>query len=57
MNEALAESIQAWLDHALDCEYIIRKQHVELDREWQLGGMLNRTIDRAADFCHPSRRK
>jgi four helix bundle protein len=60
MNESLAESMetQAWLDHALDCGYISRKDHTQLDREWQaVGGMLNRTIDRAADFCHPAPKK
>ena len=60
MNEALAESMetQAWLDHAFDCDYINRKEHAELDREWQrLGGMLNRTIGQSASFCHPATKK
>ena len=54
VNESLAEAMetQAWLDHALACEYIDKKQHRELDDAWQhIGAMLNRMIDRADDFC------
>ena len=54
VNESLGEAMetQAWLDHALACEYIDKKQHRELDDAWQhIGAMLNRMIDRADDFC------
>ena len=57
VNESLAEAMetQAWLDHALACEYIDKKQHRELDDAWQhIGAMLNRMIDRADDFCKSS---
>ena len=54
VNESLGEAMetQAWLDHALACEYIDKRQHRELDDAWQhIGAMLNRMIDRADDFC------
>ncbi len=57
VNESLAEAMetQAWLDHALACEYIDQRQHRELDDAWQhIGAMLNRMIDRADDFCKSS---
>ncbi|MEX1096773.1 MAG: four helix bundle protein [Planctomycetales bacterium] len=53
-SEALGEAMetQAWSDHALDCGYIVEAQHSSFDRQWQqIGGMLNRMIDRASDFC------
>ncbi|HWM24250.1 MAG TPA: four helix bundle protein [Chthoniobacterales bacterium] len=54
INDALGEAMetQSWLDHALDCEYITAPQFAQLDAEWQhIGGMLNRMIGRAAEFC------
>lgn len=54
LNEALGEATetQSWLDDALDCNYITRLQHQKLDAAWQgIGGMLNRMIDKADDFC------
>src|SRR3989442_13211328 len=45
VNEALGEAMetQAWLDHALACDYIRRERHRELDDAWQhIGAMLNR---------------
>lgn len=54
INEALAECMeaQAWLDHALACNYIERANHRDCDAVWQsIGGMLNRMIDRAETFC------
>ena len=54
MDEALGEATetQAWLDHALQCEYLDMNEHRELDDAWQhLGAMLNRMINRADDFC------
>lgn len=54
VDEALGEAMetQAWLDHALDCDYIKEKQHAALDAGWQsVGAMLNRMIERAGDFC------
>jgi four helix bundle protein len=50
---ALGETMetQAWLDQALDCEYIDSAQFRELDDSWQhIGAMLNRMIQRADDF-------
>ena len=47
INEALGEAMetQAWLDHALNCEYINLKEHRELDDVWQhVGAMLNRIM-------------
>jgi four helix bundle protein len=54
VNEALGEAMetQAWLDHALACDYIGKERHRELDDAWQhIGAMLNRMIGRADDFC------
>lgn len=54
LNEALGEAMetQAWLDHALDCGYITQQQFDDLDqRTQQIGGMLNRMIDKADTFC------
>jgi four helix bundle protein len=54
VNESLGEAMetQAWLDHALACDYINEAQHRELDDAWQhTGAMLNRVIQRAEDFC------
>ena len=56
INEALGEAMetQAWLDHALDCEYINPAQHFDLDAKWQhIGAMLNRMIDKKETFCEP----
>jgi len=50
MGEAM--ETQAWLDHALDCEYIDRNLHRTLDDAWQcIGGKLHRMMNRADDFC------
>jgi four helix bundle protein len=54
VNESLGEAMetQAWLDHALECDYVSEAQHRELDDAWQhIGAMLNRVIQRADDFC------
>jgi len=54
INEALGEATetQAWLDHALACNYITEEKHHALDDAWQhIGAMLNRMIERADDFC------
>jgi four helix bundle protein len=54
IDEAMGEAMetQAWLDHALDCDYLDRSQHHALDEVWQkVGAMLNRMIQRADDFC------
>ena len=54
LSEAMGETMetQAWLDHALACEYIDAGRHRELDDAWQhVGAMLNRMIERAVDFC------
>lgn len=57
IDEALSEAMetQAWLDHALDCQYISAAQFSPLDARWQsIGGMLNRMIQRADTFCRIS---
>lgn len=54
INEAMGEAMetQSWLDDALDCHYISAEQHRSLDDAWQnIGGRLNRMIDKADDFC------
>ena len=54
INEALGEAMetQAWLDHALACNYISDVQHRQFDAGWQhIGAMLNRMIAKQADFC------
>jgi four helix bundle protein len=54
INEALGEAMetQAWLDHALACSYISNDQHGQFDAGWQhIGAMLNRMIEKQADFC------
>ena len=54
VNDALGEGTetQSWLDHALDSDYITSAQFAELDASWQqIGGMLNRMMERAKDFC------
>jgi four helix bundle protein len=59
LNEAMGEAMetQAWLDHALDAEYINQSQHRALDDGWQrIGAMLNRMIQRADDFCKTASR-
>ena len=59
IDEALGEAMetQAWLDHALDCEYLNRQQYSQLDDAWQkIGAMLNRMIERADDFCRTASR-
>lgn len=59
IDEAMGEAMetQAWLDHALDCDYLDRSQHRALDEVWQkVGAMLNRMIQRADDFCRSAGR-
>ena len=54
IGEAMGEAMetQAWLDHALDCGYLGQNEYRELNAAWQhIGGMLNRMIKRADDFC------
>ena len=58
LNEALGEAMetQAWLDHALECGYLVLEQHEELDKAWQhIGAMLNKMIQQSDDFCKTSR--
>ena len=57
VDEALAESMetQAWLDHALECQYISVEEHATLDAAWQgIGGRLQRMLARTEDFCKKS---
>src|SRR5262245_59311715 len=59
IDEAMGEAMEtrAWLDHALDCDYLDRNQHRALDEVWQkVGAMLNRMIQRADDFCRSASR-
>jgi four helix bundle protein len=59
IDEAMGEAMetQAWLDHALDAEYINQSQHRTLDDSWhRIGAMLNRMIQRADDFCKTASR-
>jgi len=59
IDEAMGEAMetQAWLDHAVDCDYLNTKQHRELDDAWQrVGAMLNRMIQRVDDFCRSASR-
>ncbi len=59
VNESLGEAMetQAWLDHALACDYIDAKRHAELDKGWQrVGAMLNRVIQKAETFCRSAAR-
>jgi four helix bundle protein len=59
IDEAMGEAMetQAWLDHALDCDYLDRNQYRALDEMWQkVGAMLNRMIQRADDFCRSAGR-
>jgi four helix bundle protein len=54
VNEALGEAMetQAWLDHALDNQYITPVAFDRCDTAWQeIGGMLQRMIDKAETFC------
>src|SRR5688500_18929093 len=47
---------QAWLDHALECEYLTPDQHAEMDAAWQeVGAMLNHMVDKADKFCPTAR--
>jgi len=59
LTDAMGEAMetQAWLDSALDCQYVNPEEHHRYDAAWQsIGAMLNRMIDRAASFC-PQRTK
>jgi four helix bundle protein len=54
INEALGEAMetQAWLDHALACEYLSDTEFKSLDTKWQeIGAMLNGMIAKADSFC------
>ena len=55
VDEALGEAneVRAWLDSALDCDYITAKEHADLDARYvSIGAMLSRMIDTADSFCH-----
>lgn len=57
IDEAMGEAMetQAWLDHALDCEYLDRTPHRAIDDAWQRAGAML-MIQRADDFCRSSSR-
>jgi four helix bundle protein len=59
INEAMGEAMetQAWLDHALSCDYLTPSQFGEINDAWQhIGAMLNRMIERTGDFCKSASR-
>ncbi len=54
VNQALGEATetQAWLDQAYECGYIDDTTLRQMDSDWeQIGGMLQRMIDRADTFA------
>ncbi len=54
ISEAIGEASEtaAWLDHALDCEYLSQEQYAELNGKWHhVGAMLYRMMERRNDFC------
>jgi four helix bundle protein len=54
LNDALGEAMetQAWLDSAVDSEYLTAQAHREHDGAWQsIGAKLARMIERAETFC------
>src|SRR4051794_27158697 len=54
LTEALGEAMetQAWLDHAMKCEFIPPQEFRDLDAAWQqVGAMINRMIDKSDTFC------
>jgi four helix bundle protein len=58
LYEAMGEGMetQSWLDHALDCNYLVQEQYQDLNAAWQrVGAMLNRMIERADTFCKTTR--
>lgn len=57
INVALGEAMetQVWLDHARMCGYLEDAKYRALDKAWQqIGGMLQRMIQRADTFCSSS---
>ena len=57
INVALGEAMetQVWLDHARMCGYLDEAEYKTLDTAWQqIGGMLQRMIQRADTFCSSS---
>jgi len=60
LDEALAEAseTQAWLDSALDSEYITEAEHRQFDDEYQqIGAILHTLIEKSDTFCLPPRRR
>jgi four helix bundle protein len=54
IDEALGEATetQSWLDDCLDSGYSSPDEFARMDGAWQsIGGMLQRMIDKADDFC------
>ena len=54
LDEAMGEAneTQAWLETALDCEYITSDEFKASDLSWQrIGAMLNSMIEKANTFC------
>lgn len=60
LSEALAEAseTQAWLDSALDSEYVTEAEHRQFDRRYQeIGAILHALIEKSDTFCEPIRRR
>lgn len=56
IDEAMGETTetQAWLDSALDSEYLTLPQHESLDKDFQeLGAILRTLIEKSESFCEP----
>ena len=60
IDEAMGEGTesQAWLDSALDSEYITPEEHQSLDKDFQeLGAILRSLIEKSETFCDPPRQR
>ena len=60
IDEAMGEATesQAWLDSALDSEYITPEEHQSLDKDFQeLGAILRSLIEKSETFCDPPRQR
>lgn len=54
IDEAMSEAMetQAWLDQALNCQYVTETEFRTRDAAWQqIGAMLNKMIQKADEFC------
>jgi four helix bundle protein len=54
LTESVGEAMetQAWLDHALECQYVTEEEFTGFDDAWQeIGAMLRGMIEKADTFC------